>query len=87
MIFGLSQKTILIIFVTLLLVCLIIAEIIMWTGQRNLNRVYKKYGLKRDTYFFDVLTISFLIILLIFYFRYLFKDYIHIPLDVIKYIF
>ena len=87
MIFGLSQKTVLIIYVTSLLVCLIIAEIIMWTGQRNLNKVYKKYGLKRDTYFFDILTISFLIILLILYFRYLFKDYIHINLDIIKYIF
>lgn len=82
MIFGLTQKIILIIYVTLLLVCLIIAEIIMWTGQRNLNKVFKKYGLKRDTYFLDILTISFLIILLILYFRYFFKDYIHIPLNI-----
>lgn len=63
MIFGLTQKTFLTIFVMFLLICFLIAEIIWFNGQRYLNKVYKKYGLKRDIYSFDILPIILLILL------------------------
>lgn len=63
MILGLTQKTFLTIFVMFLLVCFFIAEIIWLYGQRQLNKDYKKYGLKRHTYFSDILQIVIIILL------------------------
>lgn len=63
MIFGLTPKTFLTIFVMFLLGCFLIAEIIWLNGQRQLDKVYKKSGLKRPLYSFDVLLIIILIIL------------------------